>query len=97
MSALPLLTYIEHKDRGTVYPRTYHILEYFEETRSDDKKLYRRYADAYHNGNLLACPPFESIARRRREIQNRDGLFLPTGEVQGRRKSIAEVNRRMFS
>lgn len=94
---LPLLNYIERKDKGTVYPHVYFLLENFPETRSDDKTLLRVYAEQFHNSDIYACPPSESIVRRRREIQNRDGLFLPSEDVQGRRKSVAAVNHRMYS
>lgn len=94
---LPLLNYIERKDRGTVYPHVYFLLEHYEESRSDDKILVKLYVDIFHNGDYSKAPPIESIVRRRREIQNRDGLFLPSKDVQGRRKAVTEVNHKMYS
>lgn len=102
---LPLLNFITEKERGTVRPRVREILADYPEARNDDDILTRIYLERYHGLHLTdeqysalkSAPPIESICRRRRDIQNTDGEFLPTQSVGQRRKIASAANQEMYS
>ncbi len=74
------------------------ILEQYEQARNDDKFLIWKVFEHFKGGraesmafvDFVNLPPFESITRCRRYIQNKLGLFQPTDPDVIKRRSRQE-------
>jgi hypothetical protein len=86
-----------------VMQRTKQILSEYPEARSSDNRLILLYFHKFHGVTLtdsqfnkMLDPPFETITRCRRKIQEK-GDFLPNSKVIRQRRGKEEMYQKIFS
>jgi len=81
---------------GSTYQIVRHILMNFLDTRNSDRALIAR-VEIYCKNVGIAVPPYETITRSRRKIQNQEGLFQADQDVQEHRMRKSKQFREAFT
>jgi len=81
---------------GSTYQIVRHILMNYLDTRNSDRALIAR-VELYCKNVGIAVPPYETITRCRRKIQNTEGLFQADSDVRERRRRKQRQFHEAFS
>ena len=81
---------------GSTYQIVRHILMNYLDTRNSDRALIAR-VELYCKNVGIAVPPYETITRSRRKIQNTEGLFQADADIQEQRRHKQKQFHEAFS
>lgn len=84
------------RELGSTYMIVKIILKNYPDTRDSDTILVA-YVEKYCRENDIPFPSYSTILRCRRKVQNTDGLYKASKEVQKRRQRRQEEYREAFS